>query len=84
MKQVKPGMLAKSMAGHDKDTIYYIVKAEADAVWLSDGRLKPVEDPKKKNLRHVQVIQKGTESMPEHLTNEVVKRIIKLYQRKES
>lgn len=84
MEQIKPGMLAISRAGHDKDTLYYIVKADKKFVWLSDGRLKTVEEPKKKNLCHIQVIQKGTEPMPEHLTNEVVKRIIKLYQRKES
>ena len=83
MNQIIPGMLAYSKAGHDKDTLYYIVKADDKNVWLSDGRLKTVEDPKKKNLRHVQVIQKGTEPKPENLTNEMVKRIIKLYQRKE-
>lgn len=84
MEHITPGMLAVSRSGHDKDTLYYIVKADGRFVWLSDGRLKPVEAPKKKSLRHIQVIRKGTEGQPEHLTDEAVKRIIKQYQRKES
>ena len=39
------GMLAWSRAGHDKDTLYVIVKTEGEYVYLSDGRLKPVEHP---------------------------------------
>lgn len=84
MEQITSGMLAVSRAGHDKDTLYYIVKADDKFVWLSDGRLKTVEAPKKKNLHHIQVIKQGMEQAPEHLTNEAIKRIIKQYQRKES
>jgi len=83
MEQITPGMLAYSRAGHDKNTLYYIVKVDTKYVWLADGRLKMVESPKKKSLRHVQVIRHGTENASEKLTNEMIKRIIKLYQRKE-
>lgn len=41
------GMLAWSRAGHDKDKLYVIIKTEGEYVYLSDGRLKPVERPKK-------------------------------------
>ena len=39
------GMLAWSRAGHDKDKLYVIIKTEGEYVYLSDGRLKPVERP---------------------------------------
>ena len=39
--------LAVSRAGHDKDSIYVIVKEEADWVYLADGTCKPLEKPKK-------------------------------------
>ena len=42
---------AVSKAGHDKDSIYVIIKEEADMVYLADGRHKPLEKPKKKNKR---------------------------------
>ena len=44
------GMLAWSRAGHDKDKLYVIIKTEGEYVYLSDGRLKPVERPKKKEM----------------------------------
>lgn len=39
--------LAISRSGHDKDSIYVIVKEEANMVYLADGNLKPLEKPKK-------------------------------------
>jgi ribosomal protein L14E/L6E/L27E len=52
------GMFAISKAGHDKGTIYLIVKEEAQWVYLLDGRLKSAEKPKKKNKKHIQIIKK--------------------------
>lgn len=81
MKEIKAGMLAVSLAGHDKGVLYYIVKADEDTLWLSDGRLKPLEAPKKKNVKHIQAISHiPSELIPaEPITNESVKRMIRLY-----
>lgn len=57
------GMLAWSRAGHDKDTLYVIVKTEGEYVYLSDGRLKPVDHPKKKKIRHIQIIRQIPEEL---------------------
>ena len=84
MEEIRPGMLAYSLAGHDNGSLYYIVKADERFVWLSDGKLKNADSPKRKNRKHIQVIKKGTEEVPAPLTNEAVKRIIKQYLRKES
>ena len=46
MEEIRPGMLAYSLAGHDKDSLYYIVKADEKFVWLSDGKLKDTACPK--------------------------------------
>lgn len=40
--------LAISRSGHDKGSIYVIVKEEADAYYLADGKGKTLEKPKKK------------------------------------
>ena len=84
MEEIRPGMLAYSLAGHDKGSLYYIVKADERFVWLSNGKLKNTDSPKRKNRKHIQVIKKGAVEAPEPLTNEAVKRIIKQYLRKES
>ena len=52
------GNFATSKAGHDKDTCYVIVKEEGDFVYLCDGRLKTVTDPKKKRKKHIQIIKR--------------------------
>ncbi len=51
-------MLASSKAGHDKNTVYVIIKEETEYVYLADGRLKTLEKPKKKNKKHIQIIKK--------------------------
>ena len=50
------GQLATSKAGHDKDRIYVIMAQEGERVFLSDGRLRPPDKPKKKRIRHIQPI----------------------------
>ena len=57
------GMLAWSRAGHDNDTLYVIVKTEGEYVYLSDGRLKPVDHPKKKKIRHIQIVRQIPEEL---------------------
>ena len=52
------GMLASSKAGHDKNTVYVIIKEETEYVYLVDGKTRTIEKPKKKNKRHIQIIKK--------------------------
>ena len=56
--------LAISRSGHDKDNIYVIINEEANLVYLADGKLKPVEKPKRKNRKHIQIIKK----LPKEIT----------------
>ncbi len=84
-ERMETGMLALSRAGHDKDRIYVICGIEEAYVWLTDGRLRPLEKPKKKKKKHIQIIytipenlqRKLEEGVP--LQNEDVKRAIKLH-----
>lgn len=50
------GELATSKAGHDKDRLYLIIGEEGDSVFLCDGRLRSVSNPKKKKKKHIQII----------------------------
>lgn len=64
------GMLAGSKAGHDKDMIYVILKEEKEYVYLVDGKIRTLENPKKKNKKHIQIIKKEIEpSLMEKLQN---------------
>ena len=77
------GMLAWSRAGHDKDTLYVIVKIEGEYVYLSDGRLKPVDHPKKKKIRHIQIVRQIPEELLglniETIKNEEIRKVIRRF-----
>lgn len=51
------GTLAFSKAGHDKNTVYLVINEDENYVYLADGRSKKVNNPKKKNIKHVQLIK---------------------------
>lgn len=78
------GLLAYSLAGHDKGKVYFVMKEEGDYLWLADGKNRPLENPKKKNKKHLQIIKRNIseETVDDRLksiTNETIKRTIKLY-----
>ena len=51
MVRIEEGMLARSLAGHDRDRLYVIIRRDAEYVWLVDGISRTVEKPKKKKIR---------------------------------
>ena len=78
--------LAVSRSGHDKDCLYVIIKEETNLVYLADGKLKPIDKPKKKNRKHIQIIKNLPKEITEvfsqqNFRNEEIKRAIKLYQK---
>lgn len=80
------GKFATSKAGHDKKKLYVITAAEDDFVYLCDGHLKPMEKPKKKRKKHIQIINATVEEplysslcRKETVRNEDIKYAIKQY-----
>jgi len=55
METYSMGMTAISLAGHDKGKTYVILSADENYVYLVDGSIKTLQNPKKKKLKHVQV-----------------------------
>lgn len=58
MSGCRIGMLARSIAGHDKGNVYVIMNVEDAYIYLVDGNIRPLDKPKKKKEKHVQVIKK--------------------------
>ena len=81
------GKFATSKAGHDKTKLYVIMKEDTEYVYLVDGDLKPLDKPKKKSKKHIQIINRVDETIQNKLEtkqiiyNEDIKRAIKLYWR---
>ncbi len=76
------GMLAASKAGHDKDSVYVIIREDGEYIYVADGKSRTVERPKRKNKKHVQLIKKKRAAELENgFTDLEMKRIIKEYLR---
>lgn len=76
------GMLAASKAGHDKDTVYVIIREEGEYIYVADGRGRTVDRPKRKNKKHIQTIKKKRLPEPENGFDDLeIKKIIKEYRR---
>ena len=56
MDRIEIGMLAKSKAGHDKGHVYVIYEVDETYVYLVDGKIRTLSNPKKKKRKHVQII----------------------------
>ncbi|MDD3277601.1 MAG: KOW domain-containing RNA-binding protein [Lachnospiraceae bacterium] len=54
MRELKAGMFARSLAGHDKGKLYIVVSGDDSYVYLTDGRIRPLQNPKKKKRKHIQ------------------------------
>ena len=51
--------LALAAAGHDRGTLYLVLREEGDRVLLADGKLRKLDRPKKKNRKHVIFLPEG-------------------------
>ncbi len=79
------GQFVKAKAGHDKDTLYVVVREEGRFVYLCDGKTKTPEKSKKKSRRHIQPIdvfvpveliekiKQGSKVYPEEIKYEIKK-----------
>lgn len=77
MERWEKGMLAKSLAGHDKNKIYVIIELDDAYVSLADGEIRTLANPKKKKKKHVQLIRNVYEI--DGADDVRIKRILKEY-----
>ena len=49
------GMMARSLAGHDKGKVYMILDVKEPLVYLLDGKHRTLDHTKKKTNKHVQI-----------------------------
>jgi ribosomal protein L14E/L6E/L27E len=47
------GLVVRSNAGHDKNIFHVITKICDEYAFICDGKLRKLENPKKKNLKHI-------------------------------
>ena len=86
MEQHHSEMMALSLAGHDKGKQYVVLRQEGDFLFLVDGDTRLLEKPKRKKMKHVQLIRKLPEDILEQMAQIAadadVRRILKQYQKR--
>ena len=45
--------IVRSVAGRDAGSLFFVLATEGDFLLLADGKLRPVERPKRKRRKHV-------------------------------
>lgn len=73
------GAVVISIAGREKNQIFLILKTEGNVAYLINGKARPIESPKKKNFKHLQLISKSSNLDFEKLTNADVIKFLKDY-----
>jgi len=80
---LQPGQVVCSTAGRDKGRLYVVVGIlDSRYVTVADGELRKVENPKKKNIRHLQVysdVIPGFTMM--QISNTEIRRALESYRR---
>lgn len=78
-------VMAKSLAGHDRDEIYISLGCDGERYVLVNGRNRTMERPKAKNKKHVQPIYhfpgevREMAEQTEKWTDDNVRNIIRRY-----
>lgn len=82
------GQIVISKAGRDKQSAFIVVDVKDEFIYLVDGKLRKVENPKRKNKKHVQKtntvnqeIKKSIENK-EYLNNAYFRKAIESFLRK--
>ena len=79
---IYPGRIVVSTAGRDKDRYFVVLSAQDGYCLISDGKVRKVDMPKKKKMKHLRVTEFFLETIAEMLakeqtvTNSMIRRAI--------
>ena len=78
MDSLQKGLIVKSRAGKDKDSFLVVVDLDESGVYVCDGKYRPLDRPKKKNIKHL-ALTKIILSKDEYSTNKKIKKALGQY-----
>lgn len=67
MESTKVGQLVCSKAGRDEGQYYLIFEINESIILVADGKVRKVENPKKKNIKHLRFLPKVAEEVAKRL-----------------
>ena len=70
--QLQRGMVVRCTAGKEQNGFYLVTAVEGSYVMLADGKRRPLDKPKRKNIRHIRLTDTVWET--EGLTDRALRR----------
>ena len=53
MQNVEKGLIVRTISGHDKNEVFIVIDMDSKYAYLSNGKNRPFDNPKKKNINHI-------------------------------
>ena len=75
--QLQVGMVVRVIAGKEQNDFCMIIRTEKNSVWLSDGKHHTLQNPKRKNPKHVRPTQ--TIWNPDSMTDCSLRKKLRLF-----
>lgn len=75
--QLQVGMVVCAAAGREQNGFYLIVRQDTDFVYLADGKHRTLQNPKRKNPKHVRPT--GIIWNPNGMTDKALRQRLRLY-----
>lgn len=71
MDDIYPSAFVKSMAGRDKGKIFVVLSVEDENyVAISDGRMRKIDHPKRKKVKHLKALGRNSEFIAQKLRDD--------------
>ncbi len=67
---IYPGKVVISTAGRDKDRYFVVLSVSDNFCYIADGKVRKVDMPKKKKIKHLRVTEFFLENIANKLTEE--------------
>ncbi|NLG52457.1 MAG: RNA-binding protein [Clostridiales bacterium] len=67
--EIDLGDIVLSLSGRDKKRLFFVLKTQSGFAWLADGRMRKIENPKKKNLKHLKLVSKSESGVSQKIRN---------------
>lgn len=74
--EIERGSLVYSISGRDKGSLFLVLKREGDFVYLADGSMRKLENPKKKKIKHTNKTNTLLE-FDENISNSDIRKMLK-------
>ncbi len=78
---LRVGSVVRAKAGRDKDNFFVAVKLEEGFAYICDGKSRRIENPKKKNVIHLQTTNTVAPTMD---TNRKIRKFLSEYTKENS